>query len=194
MDVKTLCLGVLMRRSASGYAIKKEFESGVFSHFCEAGFGSIYPALNRLWTEGLVVAREEAGDGRPDRRVYEITPAGREAFVDSLLEPPGPDRFRSDELFILFFAEWIPPRRVAAIIDARLKRLRAEKQEIDACIASMDRAAAEDATCGNAHPGSAFVRDYGNAIISAEIAFLEANKDRLVEATRTTKHLSNAAD
>ena len=60
MDVKTLCLGVLSRGDASGYEIKKQCEEGPFAHFYAAGFGSIYPALNALWSEGLISVREES--------------------------------------------------------------------------------------------------------------------------------------
>ena len=41
MNVKTLCLGFLSTREATGYEIKKEFEEGFFSHFIEASYGSI---------------------------------------------------------------------------------------------------------------------------------------------------------
>jgi len=194
MDVKTLCLGVLMRRSASGYAIKKEVESGIFSHFCEAGYGSIYPALNKLWADGLVVAREENQEGRPDRKIYEITPAGEEAFAESLLSSPAPDKFRSDELFILFFAECLPVKRIETILDIRLQRLRAEKSAIEAY--------PQPGECENAFPnrspslkeiGSEFTRQYGSAIISAEIEFLEDARERLLHALRTLKDRPNLA-
>ena len=45
MDVKTVCLGMLTDGPASGYDLKKQFES-TFSHFFAAGYGSIYPALS----------------------------------------------------------------------------------------------------------------------------------------------------
>ena len=54
LDVKTLCLGLLSRGEASGYDLKKDFES-LFRHFFPAGYGSIYPAL-----AGLALV----GDGR----------------------------------------------------------------------------------------------------------------------------------
>ncbi len=48
MNVRTLCLGILSLGEASGYEIKKDVEDGLFSHFIEASYGSIYPALNQL--------------------------------------------------------------------------------------------------------------------------------------------------
>ena len=59
MNVRTLCLGILSVGEASGYEIKKEIEEGLFSHFIDASFGSIYPALTQLNAEGLVTLRAE---------------------------------------------------------------------------------------------------------------------------------------
>ena len=62
MDVKTVCLGILTEGPASGYDLKKEFES-TFGHFFAAGYGSIYPALSSLAEQGLVSCEEIAQDG-----------------------------------------------------------------------------------------------------------------------------------
>ena len=51
MNVRTLCLGVLSFGDATGYEIKKMAEDGLFSHFIEASFGSIYPALTKMTDE-----------------------------------------------------------------------------------------------------------------------------------------------
>ena len=59
MNVRTLCLGILSTEEASGYEIKKDIEEGLFSHFIEASFGSIYPALTQLTAEGLLTVRAE---------------------------------------------------------------------------------------------------------------------------------------
>jgi len=84
MDSKTLCLGALILGDASGYEIKKLFEEGPFSYFHQTSFGSIYPALGNLMEEGLVTCDERAQDGRPDKKVYSLTEAGRAAFIHAL--------------------------------------------------------------------------------------------------------------
>ena len=81
MNVRTLCLGILSLQEASGYEIKKDVEDGLFSHFIEASFGSIYPALTQLASEGYVTVREEEQTGKPDKKVYAITDAGRNALA-----------------------------------------------------------------------------------------------------------------
>src|SRR3546814_13530763 len=82
MDAKTLCLGVLSRGAASGYEIKKAFEEGPFSHFHQASFGSIYPALNALSADGLVAGRAQAQQKRPAKKIYSLTPKGRNARLE----------------------------------------------------------------------------------------------------------------
>ena len=68
---------------ASGYDLKKEFESS-FSHFFAAGYGSIYPALSSLADQGLVDCEEIPQDGKPDRKLYQITVAGRRYRIDEI--------------------------------------------------------------------------------------------------------------
>ncbi|NUS13459.1 MAG: PadR family transcriptional regulator [Streptomyces sp.] len=52
----------------------------------ELGAGTVYPILARLAGLGWVEAREEDGPhpGRPARRLYEFTTAGRELAAEAL--------------------------------------------------------------------------------------------------------------
>ena len=123
MDVRTICLGILTRGDATGYEIKKLFEDDGYQHFVEASFGSIYPALNRLTDEGYVSVREESQEKRPDRKVYSITPAGRTAFIASLLKPLPEDRHRSPFVFAMLFADLLPPARVSGMLDTYISQV-----------------------------------------------------------------------
>ena len=80
-------MAFLSTGEASGYEIKKEIEDGLFSHFIDASFGSIYPALTQLTAEGLLTVRAEEQTGKPDKKVYAITTKGREG--------PGTGNFRA---------------------------------------------------------------------------------------------------
>lgn len=168
MDVKTLCLGVLNRGEASGYEIKKQGEEGPFSHFYAAGFGSIYPALNALSSEGLVSVQALAQEKRPDKKVYSITPAGRVALADAISEDPGRDRFRSDFWFTLFLGHLLEPRRLDALIQARIEALSAHLAKMESC--DMEERPA----------GERFVLGTGLALVRAELEYLESNRHVLV--------------
>jgi PadR family transcriptional regulator AphA len=124
MNLSDLCLGALSLGEASGYDIKKLFEAS-FNHFHSAGFGSIYPALNRLAAEGLVELRAEPGEGRrPERKVYRITTAGQAAFEASLLATEPDEQVRSDFIATLFFAHLLPSDRLEQVLDGMAERYR----------------------------------------------------------------------
>ena len=103
MDVKTVCLGMLTDGPASGYDMKKCFESS-FGHFFPAGYGSIYPALATLARNGLVEFEEIPQEGKPDRKVYSITEKGRRALIEGIADSSASHKIRSEFLATLWFA------------------------------------------------------------------------------------------
>ncbi len=106
MDIKTLCLGLLCRDDASGYDLKKQFES-TFKHFYPAGFGSIYPSLADLADRGLITCRSMPQDKRPDRKVYRITDEGRTTFTKALYRAAPEHKLRSEYLVVAYFADYV---------------------------------------------------------------------------------------
>ncbi len=171
MDAKTLCLAVLSRGDASGYEIKKTLEDPPFSHFQDTGFGSIYPALGSLARDGLVSGRAMPQDKRPDKKVYSITPAGRTALIEALGEPPGPDRFRSDFLFVLFLADQMSGAQLRRLIDDRIALY---EERIAAMESRIEGACQIEA-------GPAFVHGFGLALYKGARDYLLANRDRFLE-------------
>ncbi|MBM3531765.1 MAG: PadR family transcriptional regulator [Alphaproteobacteria bacterium] len=176
MDVRTFCLGVLSLGDATGYEIKKQAEDGPFSHFYKAGFGSIYPALARLAADGLIVGRDEAQAGKPDKRVYALTPAGSAALADALTDHATGvavrDDIRSEFLFLMFFAHLMPAHRVARQIDAHIALYRE-------CLGHIEERA-RDPECAHKLPGHVFVRGVGLAVYRALHDYLRDNRDALL--------------
>lgn len=123
MNVRTLCLAILNFADATGYEIRKLSTDGKFSHFVDASYGSIYPALTRLESEGLVTFRTETIPGKPNRKIYTITDKGREEFFSSLTEPPAKDIYRSEFLLVAMCAEYLPKSVVKAAIATRVEQL-----------------------------------------------------------------------
>jgi PadR family transcriptional regulator AphA len=176
MDVKTLCLGVLTEGNKSGYEIKRCFEEA-FSHFFVAGFGSIYPALAELSRAGLVTCENVEQEGRPDKKVYSLTPAGERSLIDELLITPPRHKVRSEFLVLMYFAHLLPPMRLAAIIDERIAQWELAVAEIEACCVLDD---------AHASPGMRFAAGYGRAVIGAALAYVRANKAGLVQEVAAT--------
>lgn len=163
MNARTLCLGILSFGNATGYEIKKMVEDGMFNHFIEASYGSIYPALTRMTEDGLLTCREEIQTGRPDKKVYAITQAGRTELEATLSEHPRDDKFKSEFLFIMLLSKNLPRTHVAQIYLKRLEDVRAEYDMIRKMAGECDEA------------GTRFVTGYGLAIFEAKIKYLEEN-------------------
>lgn len=164
MDVRTICLGILTRGDATGYEIKKLFEDDGYEHFVEASFGSIYPALNRLTEEGYVSVRSEAQEKRPDRKVYSITPAGRSAFIASLLKPLPEDRHRSPFVFAMLFSDLLPAERVSGMLDDYIRQVEEKLAHLKAH---------SDASKSG---GERFVTGYGRTVYEATLNFLRTHR------------------
>jgi DNA-binding PadR family transcriptional regulator len=77
-------LGFLSERPYSGYDLKTRCFGESVMTFWNADQAQIYRTLERLQKERLVTSTRRRQTGRPDRRVFEITAAGREA-LDSWL-------------------------------------------------------------------------------------------------------------
>lgn len=172
MDTKSLCLAVLSYGDRSGYEIKKTFENGPFAQIQEIGFSSIYPALARLLDDGHVSVTAHAQEGRPDKKVYMLTPSGRMALMDALDAPTGPDRIRSDFTFRMLFAHLLSPRTLEDLIDERLDHLRKRIMQIETRMA-------ED----ELDPGEAFVSGYGAAVYRAMADYIEDHRHELIGAS-----------
>lgn len=170
MDVKTVCLGMLSDGPASGYDLKKQFESS-FGHFFAAGYGSIYPALSALAADGLVTCEEIPQEGKPDRKVYAITDSGL-TFLLTALEKPSPShKIRSEFLATMCFAHLMSREQLETVFGNRLR-------EIDELVAAIDQARSE---CGNEWPpGLQFVAGLGEAVNMTMKKFIEENGQQLV--------------
>jgi len=171
MDVKTVCLGMLTDGAASGYDLKKQFESS-FAHFFAAGYGSIYPALSSLADKGLVSCERIPQEGKPDRKVYEITDDGK-AFLLKALENPAPcHKVRSEFLATMCFAHLMPIEHVQTVLNSRVE----ECEYYANMISDIQTNHMDDWP-----PGMRFVAGFGKAMTDAMKTYVEENRHLLAE-------------
>ncbi|HSG96097.1 MAG TPA: PadR family transcriptional regulator [Afifellaceae bacterium] len=182
MNVRTLCLAILYFGDSTGYEIKKLSMEGKYSHFVDASFGSIYPALARLESEGMVTCREETHPGKPPRKVYSITEKGRAEFVESLQEPPKPDVFRSEFLLIAMCAEILPLAVIERAIDTRIIQLQTEIDHL--------RQIADEAR----HEGTRWAVGYGLKCLETSLDHLQSHRDALIALAGSAMAGSAAAE
>src|SRR5687767_1599511 len=91
----------------------------------------VYRELAQMAEVGLVAAGER---GPRERRPYELTDAGREAFNEWALLPPGEETIRFPLLLALSFGEHIPAHRLAAFVrhHRAMHEARLTQYELDA--------------------------------------------------------------
>lgn len=173
MDVKTVCLGMLTDGEASGYDLKKQFES-TFAHFFAAGYGSIYPALSALAADGLVECREIPQQGKPDRKVYRITPQGREHLLAALAKPDPSHKVRSEFLATICFAHLMSDEQLNTVIDHRLEEIERYLEMFN----DFEKSDMQDWPAG-----MRFVCGCGKAVYLALKEYLESNRETLLEGS-----------
>lgn len=182
MNVRTLCLSILYHGESTGYDIRKLCVEGECAYFVEASFGSIYPALAKLEGEKLVTSRIEHQQGKPAKKIYAITEAGRQAFLASLFEKLSDDQYRSEFLLFARFASELPVSLVE-------QRLRERVAELDEKVAELDSAAEK-----YDNPGDAWVIDYGRTCLSIARDYIRTHMDELVALARPEPGVAEAAE
>ena len=97
--VRQPLLALLAKEPAHGYELKLALEQTFGHAYPSPNIGQIYVTLKRLEQDGLVRSEDVEQTTRPNKRVYELTPAGRQALRAWVDEPSDGPRIR-DEFFI----------------------------------------------------------------------------------------------
>ncbi|MBQ0990787.1 PadR family transcriptional regulator [Micromonospora sp. H61] len=97
MAIQHAVLALLAGGPSHGYQLKGAFEAAVGPQWGPLNIGHLYQILDRLSRDELVVAERQPQPIKPDRVVYQITPAGRSELARWLAEPsPRSGGFRDD--------------------------------------------------------------------------------------------------
>lgn len=119
MSLELAILGFLAERPRTGYDLKTRGFGGALGAFWTADQAQIYRTLERLRVAKLVAASRKRQSSRPDQKVFELTPAGREALSDALsaseVFPPLRDPF----LLQLYFSAELTDDDLLALLRAR---------------------------------------------------------------------------
>src|SRR4051794_41956014 len=98
-------LALLAEEPAHGYEIKRGLEERFGTVVAPLNAGQVYTTLQRLQRDRLVADDAVAQSGRPDKRVYRLTDAGRVALFEWLGAPRAPPPPRGG----LFLKAVFPP-------------------------------------------------------------------------------------
>ncbi|OIJ66448.1 PadR family transcriptional regulator [Streptomyces mangrovisoli] len=99
MALRNAVMAALLEGEASGYDLAKGFAASV-ANFWMATPQQIYRELERMAAEGLVAARVVEQERRPNKRLFALTDAGREAVRAYTAEPASKPMAIRDELMV----------------------------------------------------------------------------------------------
>ncbi|CDP50042.1 hypothetical protein JP75_25645 [Devosia riboflavina] len=184
MNVRTVCLSILYEGEATGYEIRRMTVEGECAYFVEASFGSIYPALAKMEAEGLVTSRVEPQDGKPAKKIYAITEAGRRAFVASLFEPLGEDVYRSPFLLFARYAHLLPASLVETRLNEQLNKMGEDKKKLEDVLQSHQPLSAADA----------WVVRYGLSVMEVAQQHMASHMRELIAMARPDTEAAEAAE
>lgn len=112
-------LGLLSRhsRAVSGYDLNALADRTI-GYFWPLSRSAIYKELSRLEATGYVSGSAVVQARLPDKRLFELTPAGERALDEGLAESDfSPQRPRDGFLLKLFLAHRLPQQALAELLD-----------------------------------------------------------------------------
>lgn len=124
MSLDHAILGFLAEGDLSGYDIKTRCVDKDASHFWTADQAQVYRTLDRLESGRLVSSREKRQSGRPNRKVYSITQAGRERLDEWLATSHTLPPYRDPFLIQVYFGSELSDDALTDV----LERAREQRQ------------------------------------------------------------------
>ena len=164
-------LGVLaLKGPLSGYDVRKAVDNGV-GYFWGPAKTQIYAVLPRLVAAGFATREQVEQADRPDKHVYAVTAAGREAVTAWLEAPPGAGGDRSPFLLRVFLGALASPEALG-------RHVRAQREEAESLRDDLEqRDAQSDGSPRDFH--AALTRRYGLAYATAVIEWATAVEQEL---------------
>jgi len=123
MPLNHAILGFLDYAPMSGYDLKKSFDQSI-SHFWSATQSHIYKALEKLEKDGMVESQVIQQEGKPNRKQYQITDAGRAELSRWVSTPLPVESPRQAWLIQVFFAHNLTNEEIVSLFEKRIEHLR----------------------------------------------------------------------
>jgi len=129
MPLEHAILAFIEFEPMSGYDLKKFFDVSV-AHFWSATQSHIYKSLEGLEKKGWAEAHTVQQDGKPNRKLYQITDEGRAELRRWLVTPLPMEPVREACLIQIFFSHFSTNEEIAALFEIRMKQIRDRLQTL----------------------------------------------------------------
>jgi len=100
-QLKFLLLSALSREAMHGYKLMEKIEEASMNLW-KPGAGSLYPALEELKKEKLIIVKENTVSHGRKRKVYEITRLGRKKFRELQKKSKELEKYSHEDFLFLF--------------------------------------------------------------------------------------------
>jgi len=169
VSIRHFILGLLNRQPMSGYDIKRFLKS--LSWLVDSpSFGSLYPALHALLESGLVTMEVVPRQDKPPRKIYSITEAGRQVLQECMGQPVASDASLKAFVMRLVLASNLSHAGLTAHLQQRRTQVAAHQLALERTAKMTDE---------SMDLGERLAFDYGLAVATAELAWLDRTMGRL---------------
>ena len=167
-------LGLLAQKLMSGYDIK-HFLKSLSWLIGSPSFGSLYPALHNLLKDNLVTVKVLSREGKPSRKIYSITEAGREALAEWINQPAKSSAPLKAFVMRLILADSFSPAGLIVHLQQRRAQVAAHHDTLEQTGGALDE---------ETNLGQRLALDYGLALAFAELAWLDSTLNRLAQSSQ----------
>lgn len=164
-------LALLATGPAHGYELKHAFEERFGHVLPPLNAGQIYTTLGRLERDALIRGDRVEQDGRPNKRVYELTDEGRRVLADWLAEPAPGTRLK-DEFFMKLVLAGL-----TGVADPKTL-IERQRREYLQSLRDLDQLASERR--GNGDPATELLIEGAALHLQADLEWLDLCDQRLI--------------
>jgi PadR family transcriptional regulator AphA len=182
MSTRHFVLGLLTQQPMSGYDVK-QFLKSLGWLIDSPSFGSLYPALHALLEDGLVTVEVVSGQDRPPRKIYTITQAGRKALQGWVSQPMESGASLKAFIMRLALADNLSRAGLSAYLEQRREQVATHRLTLQQSAEAMGE---------EVDLGKRLTLDYGLALASAELAWLDRTLARLSEPSLSVEAAEDA--
>lgn len=126
-------LGLLILKSQTLYELNNAFKQGI-SLFYSASYGSLQTTIKNLLKKGLISFEEQVDNGR-NKKVYTISPGGKEAFFQWMNEDTPVNKLEVTALSKVYFLGLIDStdhkKKILKEIIGKIQTVEEELESID---------------------------------------------------------------
>jgi PadR family transcriptional regulator AphA len=169
VSLRYFVLGLLAQEPMSGYDIKR-FLKGLNWLIGSPSGGSLYPILRVLLREELVTVEVIPGLDRPPKKIYTITEGGRQALLTWIEQPVASGAPLKAFVMRLLLAGSHPHTRFIANLQQRRAQVAAHYEALEQVFEAREV---------RTDLGLPLALDYGLALATAELAWLDRTLERL---------------